>query len=255
MPYILLRSHSQFCQSNATGRIQMFQKNAENISDFLYGARDMLPMTIAAAIYGMAFGLLAIQAGFSFDQSVSMSALIFGGSSQLIALDRLSVGAGSFAAIVAGIALNTRFLLVTAAMKNSLIGRPWWQTALGAALATDASVALMQTSKRRQLEHSFWYFFGGGFSLYIVWILVTAIGAILGGQIPNPAAFGLDFAIIAVFIAAIPGLWRGMTDFLPWTVSGITVALIAFLAPEYTSWGLILGAVSGAAFAGVRNGS
>ncbi len=233
----------------------MFQKNAENISEFLYGARDMLPMTIAAAIYGMAFGLLAIQAGFSFDQSVSMSALIFGGSSQLIALDRLSVGAGSFAAIVAGIALNTRFLLVTAAMKNSLIGRPWWQTALGAALATDASVALMQTSKRRQLEHSFWYFFGGGFSLYIVWILVTAIGAILGGQIPNPAAFGLDFAIIAVFIAAIPGLWRGMTDFLPWTVSGITVALIAFLAPEYTSWGLILGAVSGAAFAGVRNGS
>jgi 4-azaleucine resistance transporter AzlC len=255
MPYILLRSHSQFCQSNATGRIQMFQKNTENISEFLYGARDMLPMTIAAAIYGMAFGLLAIQAGFSFDQSVSMSALIFGGSSQLIALDRLSVGAGSFAAIVAGIALNTRFLLVTAAMKNSLIGRPWWQTALGAALATDASVALMQTSKRRQLEHSFWYFFGGGFSLYIVWILVTAIGAILGGQIPNPAAFGLDFAIIAVFIAAIPGLWRGMTDFLPWTVSGITVALIAFLAPEYTSWGLILGAVSGAAFAGVRNGS
>lgn len=255
MPYILLRSHSQFCQSNATGRIQMFQKKAENISEFLYGARDMLPMTIAAAIYGMAFGLLAIQAGFSFDQSVSMSALIFGGSSQLIALDRLSVGAGSFAAIVAGIALNTRFLLVTAAMKNSLIGRPWWQTALGAALATDASVALMQTSKRRQLEHSFWYFFGGGFSLYIVWILVTAIGAILGGQIPNPAAFGLDFAIIAVFIAAIPGLWRGMTDFLPWTVSGITVALIAFLAPEYTSWGLILGAVSGAAFAGVRNGS
>lgn len=255
MPYILLRSNSQFCQSNATGRIQMFQKNAENISEFLYGARDMLPMTIAAAIYGMAFGLLAIQAGFSFDQSVSMSALIFGGSSQLIALDRLSVGAGSFAAIVAGIALNTRFLLVTAAMKNSLTGRPWWQTALGAALATDASVALMQTSKRRQLEHSFWYFFGGGFSLYIVWILVTAIGAILGGQIPNPAAFGLDFAIIAVFIAAIPGLWRGMTDFLPWTVSGITVALIAFLAPEYTSWGLILGAVSGAAFAGVRNGS
>lgn len=255
MPYILLRSHSQFCPSNATGRIQMFQKNAENISEFLYGARDMLPMTIAAAIYGMAFGLLSIQAGFSFDQSVSMSALIFGGSSQLIALDRLSVGAGSFAAIVAGIALNTRFLLVTAAMKNSLIGRPWWQTALGAALATDASVALMQTSKRRQLEHSFWYFFGGGFSLYIVWILVTAIGAILGGQIPNPAAFGLDFAIIAVFIAAIPGLWRGMTDFLPWAVSGITVALIAFLAPEYTSWGLILGAVSGAACAGVRNGS
>jgi 4-azaleucine resistance transporter AzlC len=233
----------------------MSLNNAENISEFLCGARDMLPMTIAAATYGMAFGLLAMQAGFSFDQSVIMSAMVFGGSSQIIALDRLSVGAGSFAAIVAGIALNARFLLVTAAMKNSLTMRPWWQTALGAALATDASVALMQTSKHRQLEHSFWYFFGGGFSLYIVWIMVTAIGAILGGQISNPAAFGLDFAIIAVFIAAIPGLWRGMTDFLPWTVSGTIVALIALLAPEYTSWGLMLGAVSGAAFAGVRNGS
>jgi len=231
----------------------MSDTKPKNTSEFLCGARDMLPMTVAAAIYGMAFGLLAIQADFSFGQSISMSAMIFGGSSQLIALDRLSIGAGSFAAIVAGIALNTRFLLVTAAMKNSLLGRPWWQTALGAALATDASVALMQTSKRRQLEHSFWYFFGGGFSLYIVWILVTAIGAILGGQIPNPPAFGLDFAIIAVFIAAIPGLWRGIMDLAPWVVSGGTVALIAVFVPEYTSWGLILGAVFGAAFAAFRN--
>ena len=231
----------------------MSDTKTKNTSEFLCGARDMLPMTVAAAIYGMAFGLLAIQADFSFGQSISMSAMIFGGSSQLIALDRLSIGAGSFAAIVAGIALNTRFLLVTAAMKNSLLGRPWWQTVLGTALATDASVALMQTSKRRQLEHSFWYFFGGGFSLYIVWIAVTAIGVILGGQIPNPAAFGLDFAIIAVFIAALPGLWRGMMDFVPWAVSGGTVAFISAFAPDYTSWGLILGAIFGAAFAAFRN--
>ena len=51
----------------------------------------MLPMSVAAATYGLAFGLLATQSGFNIFQTISMSALVFGGSSQLVAMEQLSI--------------------------------------------------------------------------------------------------------------------------------------------------------------------
>ena len=82
--------------------------------EILYGIRDMLPMSLAAATYGLAFGLLASQSGFNNFQAISMSALVFGGSSQLVAMDQLVLGVGPAAAMLAGAALNMRILLITA---------------------------------------------------------------------------------------------------------------------------------------------
>ena len=92
--------------------------------ELLFGVRDMLPMSVAAATYGLAFGLLATQSGFNIFQTISMSALVFGGSSQLVAIEQLSIGLGAASAILAGSALNMRILLVTATMRNVLAARP-----------------------------------------------------------------------------------------------------------------------------------
>ena len=127
----------------------MHRTSNTTISDALLGARDMLPMTLAASTYGAAFGILAMKSGFSVSQSLSMSALVFAGSAQLIALDQLLAGAGAGAAIMAGAALNMRMLLVTASMRPALAGRPWWQIIAGVYLATDASVALIQAARDR----------------------------------------------------------------------------------------------------------
>ena len=222
-------------------------------SEILLGARDMLPMALAAATYGVAFGLLASQSGFSFLQSLSMSAMVFGGSAQLVALDQLTAGAGVAAAIVAGAALNMRILLITASMRSALVQRPWWQIATGVYLATDASVALMQTAKNRGALASYWYLFGGGALLLLVWVASTSIGAVLSQGIPDPARFGLDFAIVAVFIALLPGVWRGRSDLFPWLVAAGTVALFVVLFPSLAGWGLLLGAISGAVVAGLSH--
>ena len=44
--------------------------------ELLFGMRDMMPMSVAAATYGLAFGLLATQSGFNIFQTISMSALV-----------------------------------------------------------------------------------------------------------------------------------------------------------------------------------
>ena len=224
------------------------------ISEIAMGVRDMLPIALAAATYGVAFGLLASQSGFSMAQSLSMSAFVFGGSAQLIALDQLMTGAGVAAAVLAGAALNMRILLITASMRGALINRPRWQIATGVYLATDASIALMQTAKARGALASYWYLFGGGAFLLLVWIVATCAGAMLSKGIPNPASIGMDFAIIAVFVALLPGLWRGHSDLLPWGVAAFSVGTFALMFPSYASWALIVGAVLGALTAGVTHG-
>lgn len=231
----------------------MIETNGIDRSDLLLGARDMLPMALAAATYGTAFGLLASQSGFDLSQALGMSALVFGGSAQLVALDQLMAGAGVAAAILAGAALNMRILLITASMRNALVDRPWWQIAAGVYLATDASVALMQTARNRGAMASYWYLFGGGAMLLAVWIVSTLVGAVLSHGIPDPARFGLDFAIVAVFIALLPGLWRGRDDLWPWGVAVGTVVVFMHFFPAQAGWGLVTGAVSGAIAAGLSH--
>ena len=222
--------------------------------DIAFGARDVTPVALAALSYGVAFGLLAIQAGFSVLQAITMSALVFGGSAQLVTLDQLTAGAGATAAILAGIALNMRILLITASMRYALVGQPWWKISIGAHLATDASIALMQSAKTRGATASYWYLFGGGIFLLLAWVVATGVGSLLSQNIPDPNRFGLDFAIVALFVALLPGLWRGRADLMPWSVAAGTVIGFSAIFPGQSGWALIAGALLGAVTAGVSDG-
>ena len=38
---------------------------------------------------------------------------------------------------------------------------------------------------------------------YLVWFVASLLGALIGGLIPNPDGFGLDFAVVAMFIGLL----------------------------------------------------
>ncbi len=89
-------------------------------------------MAAGVATYGLAFGLLAVQAGMHELQVGTMGRLVFAGASQIVAVERLIAGAGAAAALIAAIALNLRLLLITASIRDVFVGRPWWQLLIGA---------------------------------------------------------------------------------------------------------------------------
>jgi branched chain amino acid efflux pump len=130
--------------------------------DVWTGARDVSPLAAGVAIYGLAFGLLAAQAGFVSFQVGVMGAIVFAGGSQIVAVQQLVADAGAGAAIVAGLALNLRLLLVTASIRDIYADRPWWQVALGAHVTTDENWA------RQRPERRLWYLVGGGRCLVLV---------------------------------------------------------------------------------------
>ena len=203
------------------------------------------------AIYGAAFGLLAAQAHMSELQTGIMGTLVFAGSSQILAIERLVSGAGAFTALIAGMALNLRILLMTGSLRKELAGRPLWQVIIGVHLTTDENWALMYAARAKGRAVGYWYLVGGGTCLIIVWTMATVFGVSFAQVLPEPQAIGMDFAFTAAFIAILCSLWRGVQDLMPWLVSaGISGSLVLF-APIEPSWALALGGVAGAVFAAV----
>lgn len=220
-------------------------------AELLAGLRDILPLALGVGVYGLAFGLLAAQAGTDGLQTGVMGTLVFAGSSQIVAVERLLAGAGAGAAVLAGLALNLRLLLITASLREELAGRSWWQILLGVHLATDENWALMHATRARGRKAGYWYLVGGGLGLVAVWVLATAAGAGFAAAVPQPRALGMDFAFTAAFIAILRSLWAGPAMLLPWAGSAALVLLSGWLTPLDPTWTLILGGLSGAAIAAV----
>jgi len=218
-------------------------------SEALSGARDVSPLAVGVALYGAAFGLLAAQAGFDELQVGVMGALVFGGASQIVAVERIAAGAGALAAITAGFALNLRLLLITASIHEVYAERPAWQIALGAHLTSDEGWALMLAKRARGQDAGYWYLVGAGAGLLVTWLVATVGGVVFAAAIPEPKSFGMDMVFTAAFIAIARSLWRGKRDLLPWLVALATVALISATGILAPSWAIMLGGMAGAAAA------
>lgn len=211
-----------------------------------------MPLALGVAIYGLAFGMLAAQARMGGLQTGVMGAVVFAGSSQIVAVERMVAGSGAMAALLAGLALNLRLFLITASLRHELAGRPWWQVLLGIHLATDENWALMHATRAKGRTAGYWYLVGGGVCLIAIWIAATVFGAGFARSIPEPRAFGLDFAFAAAFIAILRSLWRGLHDVLPWAASAVCVAVLIETTPVEPSFALVFGGVAGAVTAGWR---
>lgn len=214
------------------------------------GAVEILPLAAGVAIYGLAFGLLAAQASLTVLQVGVMGGIVFAGGSQIVAVQRLVSGAGALTALVAGIALNLRLLLVTASIRDIYARRPVWQVLLGAHLTADENWALMLAERAKGRAVGYWYLVGGGLCLLVVWCLATVLGVLFAAAIPEPRAFGMDFAFTAAFIALARSLWKGWPQLLPWLTSVAVVAASIGAGRIDPSWALVLGGVAGAGVAG-----
>ena len=218
--------------------------------EYFKAFREISPLAVGVATYGLVFGLLAAQASMSALQTGIMGTIVFAGASQIVAIERIVAGAGAGAALIAGLAINLRLLLIAASVQAELKGRPWWQHLLGIYFSTDENWLLMHAMRNRGAQVGYWYLIGGGSNLLIVWIISTVTGVILAENIPEPTALGLDFAFAAAFIAISRSLWRGKKDVLPWCIAiGLTILVVNLTTLE-PSWIVAMSGVAGAIVAG-----
>ena len=212
--------------------------------EFWAGARQTIPLIVGAIPFGIIFGTLAQSSGLSFAGAIGMSAIVFAGSSQFIALGLLATGTPLGIIVLTTWVVNLRHLLYAVSLVPYVKHLSQsWKLPLGFWL-TDENfmVAIQRYRQTDPSPYKHWFQLGSAIAMYGPWQPCTLLGLTLGQRIPNAAAWGLDFAMVATFIGmTIPYLTnRPMVATV--VVAGVT-ALLARGLPHQL--GLMVAAIAG----------
>ena len=203
------------------------------------GAVAAWPICLGYVPIGAAFGVLAEKAGLSPLEIGLMSIAVFAGSSQFIAVSMLSSGASSAAIVLTTFAVNLRHLLMSSSLAVFLrrVGR--LKLSFFAYGVTDESFAVNYVRFRQ-----------GGWDIdsalaanqlpNFVWFASTVLGGIGGGYIPE-GAFGIDYALYAMFICLLVFQLRGRRYVFTAVVSGAAAVAFSMLVPG--NWYIVLASV------------
>lgn len=179
--------------------------------EFRAGALATLPLEIGAVPFAIIFGALAVNSGLSGWATAAMSALVFAGASQFVAVGMLAGGAGLAMIVLTTFIVNLRHALYSATLAPHMRHLPQrWLAPLGFWLTDESFVIVIDRyhqPDRAPFKH--WYFLGSAAFMYINWQVWTWVGILAGRSIPNPQAWGLEIALPITFIGMlVPSLRR-----------------------------------------------
>ena len=199
-------------------------------SIFKKGLIDISPLLIPVVPFGIIFGAIGIELGFSPLITYATSLIIFGGASQIVFIQLLSGGASSLVAITSVGVINSRHFLYGAVLTEYLEKLTLIKKLMISYLVTDQTFAV---SSRYFKDHkindkSHYHLLGAGITLWTTWQLTTIIGILLGSIVPDE--WGLKFAIPLTFLAIIVNEFRKLDHVLVMLISGIS-SLIFFDIP------------------------
>lgn len=214
-------------------------------SSFWHGVRGQIPIAIGVVPFGLIFGVLGLAAGLTPWQTFAMSSIVFAGSAQFIGAQLFGVGTPTAVVWLTTFIVNVRHVLYSTTLGPQMQHLPRRWRWLLAYLLTDeafATTAIHYADHRIPLTFKHYYFLGSGVTLWSVWQLSTAVGILLGAEIP--ASWSLDFTLALTFIGIVVPALTSRPQVATAVSAGI-VALLTFSLPYRL--GLMLAALVGIA--------
>ncbi|PLW76743.1 AzlC family ABC transporter permease [Cohaesibacter celericrescens] len=216
---------------------------------FLEGAKRCLPVILAASPFGALFGALAVEAGMTVSEAVIMSASIFAGASQLVGLELFGQAIPAWVVVMSIFAVNFRHILYSASLGRHISHWPILQQAFGFFFLIDPVYAEAERRHERGFEVQFAWYLGLVIPIYIGWIALTWLGAILGNFLNDAQKWGIDFILPIYFMGLVLG-FRKRSFWLP-VVAVSAVASIIASKTVGSPWHVSIGAMAGILFAAV----
>ncbi|MGL6313382.1 AzlC family ABC transporter permease [Vibrio sp. WXL103] len=204
------------------------------------GTVAMMPLSLAVVPWGFLAGSFAIDSGLMPLEGQAMSAILFAGSAQLVAMGMIKAGASLATMMVTIFFITSRHLLYSLTMRRHIAPLSLrWRITLGF-LLTDELFALCGHQKPERFDP--WYALGAGVSFYLIWNLATLVGIVVGGQIPDLQQYGLEFAVAATFISIVVPNIQTLSTLLAALSALISAVLFAYWQVES---GLVLASLIG----------
>lgn len=212
---------------------------------FRLGVLKTTPLVIGVLPFGLAYGIIATQAGLTIAETMLMSLLVFAGASQFMAVVMLQSGAGIPLIVASTFLVNLRHLVMGLSISPYLATlKPRWHRLLAFGMADEAYLTTI-THYRAQGEDDGdpYFMLGANSCVYVVWAVTSLIGAWAGNSIPDPTRWGLDFAMPATFLTMLlTQVGSKRTAFVLGTAALVAVASFVLVPGK---WYIILAVVAG----------
>lgn len=205
------------------------------------GFRRMAPLSLFVIVFGLAFGVAALQQGLSAVETLLMSGLVFAGAAQFATLELWGDTIPLLPLVAITLAINARHLLMGAAFYPDLRELPSGRRYASLLLLSDANWAMAMTGGSTAARLGI--LVGGGLALWSTWMIGTGLGVAFGSGINEPARFGLDAIMGCFLLAMLVGDKRDLGVLLPWGAAALAaLAAMTWLPPHAH---VIVGALAG----------
>lgn len=202
------------------------------------------PICVGYFPTGLAFGVLAEQAGIHPLAVGLMSVVVFAGSAQFIAVSMLNSGAAILSIILTTFVVNLRHVLMSSSLSVHLRGVSRRFLVAFAFGVTDECFAV-NTTRFKQGE------WGPDRAILVngiawfAWVSSTVAGG-YAGEFIHKGSFGIDYALSALFLCLLAFQLRGAIYVVTAVISGLISLILSLLISGNVS--IILASVIAATF-------
>lgn len=227
----------------ASNRVRWWP-DANQKRSFKNGLSDALAGLIATATWGFVTGIAMVKSGLTESMATLMTLTVYAGSAQLTALPLIQAGAPVWLIFAAGLVVNLRFIIFSAALFPYFRHLPWWRRLLLGYFSTDIGFVVFMSkyadAKVRGTNDQLWYYLGTIVPGWPGWVSASLLGIFLGGAVP--ADWSLEFAATLALLAVVIPLIKSK----PMIVCMLVAAVVAWFGqPLPLRLGLAAAVVAG----------
>lgn len=208
--------------------------------ELVLGIGKAVPIHLGYIPIGIAYGVLAREAGLDLFTVMAMSVMVFAGASQFIAAGMFGAAAGGWSIVITTFLVNLRHLLFSSSLAPRMAHFSTRTLALIGTGITDETFAVASAEPALQPHHP-WFYYGLNLTAYAGWNLGSFLGAVFGPLLQRVADLPLDFALAAMFIYLLVAQVADRTLAATAVLAGILSVFLA--AGLHTKWNVVVAAL------------
>ncbi|BEM76413.1 branched-chain amino acid ABC transporter permease [Serratia marcescens] len=174
-----------------------------NSNTILLGIKSVLPLCIGDFPFSFIVGALSVSLGMSVWQSTAWACIVVAGSAQMVVLNMIKTGTGLGILIITTFIINLRHILYSASMSDKVRGTSIFKKLFMSWALTDEVYATTIKEIESNRKDKWLFYCTVMITFWFFWVFADFLGAMIGSHFPNIQNYGLDFAMVAAFIAIV----------------------------------------------------
>ena len=193
---------------------------------FWEGVQAAVPTALGYISIGLACGIIGSPYVTPVEMGL-MSLFVYAGSAQFAMIALIAVQAPVAAIAMTVFLINLRLFLLSLHASTYFRHTSLWHNISMSSLLTDETYGVLMGELVHTDKVNPMWMHGNNLNSYVAWFFGTVVGTALGGLLPNPEIFGLDFALVGMFIGIFTSQFQIMQKRIPLRNLFIILAVVA----------------------------